>query len=89
MIESFPMPMRKSRIGGALGLICSIWVIPRFETLESFLFIVFCVHGLAAWIAVGHDRISYIGLQIALAFERAREYRRDDAVPIQVHPTHS
>jgi hypothetical protein len=27
------------------------------------------VHGLAAWIAVGDDRISYIGLQIALAFD--------------------
>ena len=56
-------------IGGALGLICSIWVIPRFETLETFLLIVFCVHALAAWIAVGDDRISYIGLQIALAFD--------------------
>jgi multidrug resistance protein MdtO len=56
-------------IGGALGLICSIWVIPRFETLATFLLCVFCVHGLAAWIAVGDDRISYIGLQIALAFD--------------------
>ncbi|MBV8413640.1 MAG: FUSC family protein [Verrucomicrobia bacterium] len=56
-------------IGGALGLICSIWVIPRFETLGTFLLIVFCVHGLAAWIAVGDDRISYMGLQIALAFD--------------------
>jgi multidrug resistance protein MdtO len=56
-------------IGGALGLISSIWVIPRFETLATFLLIVFCVHGLAAWIAVGDDRISYIGLQIALAFD--------------------
>jgi uncharacterized membrane protein YccC len=56
-------------IGGALGLICSIWVIPRFETLATFLFIVFCVHGLAAWIAVGNDRISYVGLQLALAFD--------------------
>jgi multidrug resistance protein MdtO len=56
-------------IGGALGLICSIWVIPRFETLGTFLFIVFCVHALAAWIAVGSERISYIGLQIALAFD--------------------
>jgi multidrug resistance protein MdtO len=56
-------------IGGALGLICTIWVIPRFETLGTFLFIVFCVHGLAAWIAVGSERISYIGLQIALAFD--------------------
>jgi multidrug resistance protein MdtO len=56
-------------IGGALGLICSIWVIPRFETLGTFLLIVFCVHGLAAWIAAGNDRISYVGLQIALAFD--------------------
>ena len=56
-------------IGGALGLICAIWVIPRFETLGTFLLIVFCVHALAAWIAVGDDRISYIGLQIALAFD--------------------
>jgi multidrug resistance protein MdtO len=56
-------------IGGALGLICSIWVIPRFETLGTFLLIVFCVHGLAGWIAVGDDRISYMGLQIALAFD--------------------
>jgi multidrug resistance protein MdtO len=44
-------------------------VIPRFETLGTFLFIVFCVHGLAAWIACGSERISYVGLQIALAFD--------------------
>ena len=56
-------------IGGVLGLICSIWVIPRYETLGTFLFIVFCVHGLAAWIASGSERISYIGLQIALTFD--------------------
>jgi uncharacterized membrane protein YccC len=52
-----------------LGLICTIWVIPRFETLATFLFIVFCVHGLAAWVSAGNDRISYVGLQIALAFD--------------------
>src|SRR3984893_14656279 len=56
-------------VGGALGLVCLIWILPRFETLETFLLIVFCVHGLAAWIAAGSDRISYIGLQIALAFD--------------------
>ena len=56
-------------IGGALGLICSIWVIPRYETLGTFLLIVFCVHGLAAWIASGSERISYVGLQIAMAFD--------------------
>jgi multidrug resistance protein MdtO len=56
-------------IGGGLGLICLIWVIPRFETFQTFLLIVFCVHALAAWIAVGSEQISYMGLQIALAFD--------------------
>ncbi len=56
-------------IGGALGMICTIWVIPRFEALGMYLLIVFCVHGLAAWVAFGSERISYIGLQIALAFD--------------------
>jgi len=56
-------------IGGAVGLISVTWVIPRFETLGTFLFLVFCVHGLAGWIAVGSEEISYMGLHIALAFD--------------------
>jgi multidrug resistance protein MdtO len=56
-------------IGVTLGLICSIWLIPRFETLGVYLLIVFCLHGLAAWICAGSERISYVGLQIALAFD--------------------
>jgi multidrug resistance protein MdtO len=56
-------------IGGVLGLICTIWLIPRFESLGMYLGIVFCLHGLAAWVAFGSERISYVGLQIALAFD--------------------
>jgi multidrug resistance protein MdtO len=56
-------------IGGGLGLICTIWVIPRYETLGMYLFIVFCLHALAAWVAFGSERISYMGLQIALTFD--------------------
>jgi multidrug resistance protein MdtO len=56
-------------IGGALGLICTIWLIPRFDNLGMYLLTVFCVHALAAWIAFGSERISYVGLQIALAFD--------------------
>ncbi|MBV8330718.1 MAG: FUSC family protein [Verrucomicrobia bacterium] len=56
-------------IGGVLGLISLVWVIPKFETLGTFLFLVFWVHALAGWIAVGSEEISYVGLQIALAFD--------------------
>ena len=35
-------------IGVTLGLICSVWLIPRYETLGVYLLIVFCLHGLAA-----------------------------------------
>ena len=56
-------------IGVTLGLICSIWLIPRYETLGAYLLIVFCLHGLAAWVASGSERISYMGLQIALTFD--------------------
>jgi len=56
-------------IGGGLGLIFSIWLIPRFETFETFLLVIFWVHALAAWVAVGNERISYMGLQIALTFD--------------------
>jgi hypothetical protein len=34
-----------------------------------YLLIVFCLHGLAAWVTAGGERISYMGLQIALAFD--------------------
>jgi multidrug resistance protein MdtO len=56
-------------IGVTLGLICSIWLIPRYETLGVYLLIVFCLHALAAWVASGSERISYMGLQIALTFD--------------------
>ncbi len=56
-------------IGATLGLLCSIWLIPRYETLGVYLLIVFCLHGLAAWVASGSERISYMGLQIALTFD--------------------
>jgi uncharacterized membrane protein YccC len=67
-----------------LALICSIWVVPRYETLGTFLFIVFCLHGLAAWIAFGGDKISYIGLQLALAFDLG--FLQDYGPPHNIDP---
>jgi uncharacterized membrane protein YccC len=37
--------------------------------LGVYLLIVFCVHALAAWVTASSERISYVGLQIALAFD--------------------
>jgi multidrug resistance protein MdtO len=71
-------------IGGALGLICSIWVIPRFETLGMYVLIVFCLHGLAAWVAFGSERISYMGLQIALTFDLG--VLKDYSPPTEIDP---
>jgi multidrug resistance protein MdtO len=71
-------------IGGGLGLICSIWLIPRFETLGMYLLIVFCLHALAAWVAFGSERISYIGLQIALTFDLG--VLRDYGPPTSIDP---
>ena len=71
-------------IGGAIGLISMIWVIPRFETLGMYLFIVFCVHGMAAWVAFGSERTSYMGLQIAIAFDLG--VLRDYGPPREIDP---
>ncbi len=71
-------------IGVTLGLICSIWLIPRYETLGAYLLIVFCLHGLAAWIASGSERISYMGLQIALTFDLG--VLRDYGPPTKIDP---
>jgi hypothetical protein len=71
-------------IGGVLGLICTVWLIPRFETLGMYLLIVFCLHGFAAWVAFGSERISYIGLQIALTFDLG--VLHDYGPPTQIDP---
>src|SRR5260370_39889253 len=71
-------------IGGGLGLICTIWLIPRFETLGMYLLIVFCLHGLAAWVAFGSERISYMGLQIALTFDLG--VLKDYGPPTKIDP---
>jgi hypothetical protein len=65
-------------------MICTIWVIPTFETLGMYLLIVFCVHGLAAWVAFGSERISYVGLQIAVAFDLG--VLMDYAPPTEIDP---
>jgi uncharacterized membrane protein YccC len=55
-------------IGGLLALISIVFLIPRMETIASLAVLVACVSAIAGWVATGTERISYAGLQIAMAF---------------------
>ena len=55
-------------IGGMLGFLSIMYLIPRMESIVSFVLLVSAVTALAGWVAAGSERIAYGGLQIALAF---------------------
>ena len=55
-------------MGGALGIITLIYLVPHMEGIVSLLLVSACVTALAAWIALGSERISYAGVQMNLAF---------------------
>lgn len=55
-------------IGAALGIASIVFLMPHMESVGAIMVLVFLGTLLSAWVAVGHDRISYAGVQIALAF---------------------
>jgi multidrug resistance protein MdtO len=55
-------------LGGALGFLSIVYLIPHMESIVSLALLTAAVSSIAAWIAAGSERISYAGLQIALAF---------------------
>ncbi len=55
-------------IGGLLALISIVFLIPHMETIASLAVLVACVSAMAGWVATGTERISYAGLQIAMAY---------------------
>ena len=55
-------------IGGALGFMSILFIVPRMETIASLALLVAVVSAIAGWVAAGSPRIAYAGLQIALAF---------------------
>ena len=55
-------------IGGALGVITLIYLVPHMEGIVSLLLLSTVVTGVAAWIALGSERISYAGVQMNFAF---------------------
>lgn len=55
-------------IGGLLGFLSIMYLVPRMESIVSLALLAAAGTAIAGWVAAGTDRISYAGLQIALAF---------------------
>lgn len=55
-------------VGGLLGFLSILFLIPHMESIVSLVLLVASVSFLAGWVAMGSERIAYAGLQIALAF---------------------
>jgi uncharacterized membrane protein YgaE (UPF0421/DUF939 family) len=55
-------------VGGLLGFLSIMYLIPWMESITSLVLLVAAVSSIAAWVAAGSPRIAYAGLQIALAF---------------------
>ena len=55
-------------VGGALGFLCLMYVFPHLDSVGSFTLVFGAVMALAAYVNFGSVRISYVGIQICLAF---------------------
>ena len=55
-------------LGGAMGFLAILVLIPNMESITSLAVLVAAGTAVAAWVYVGSARISYAGVQIALAF---------------------
>jgi multidrug resistance protein MdtO len=62
------------RVGGAiaggliLGIGLQIFILPNIDSITSFAFLFAAVTAIGAWIATSSSRLSYFGVQLALAF---------------------
>lgn len=62
------------RLGGAIiggiffGMGAQVFVLPYLDTVAGFLLLIATVTAISAWIATASGRLSYLGVQLALAF---------------------
>ncbi|AKR49511.1 FUSC family protein [Acetobacter pasteurianus] len=68
MISKLTLRITGALIGGVIGILSIIWVMPHLDGITGFLVLVFGVSLLAAWVKAGNQRIAYAGFQIGLAF---------------------
>lgn len=55
-------------VGAALGVASIFWVIPHIDGIGALMALVFVGCAAGAWVSTGPERISYAGVQVALAF---------------------
>lgn len=55
-------------IGAAIGVASIIYLMPQLESVGGLMVLMFLVALLAAWVTAGSEKVSYAGVQIALAF---------------------
>jgi multidrug resistance protein MdtO len=55
-------------IGGFVGALCIVYVLPQMEDIGQLCLLIFAVSAVSAWVATSSDRLSYAGMQMAFAF---------------------
>jgi len=55
-------------IGGGLAILATVFVVPHLESIGELLLLILPVAALSGWISSGSERISYCGVQVAMAF---------------------
>jgi len=55
-------------IGGGLAILATVFVVPHLESIGELLLLILPVAALSGWITSGSERISYCGVQVAMAF---------------------
>ncbi len=67
-IHKASLRMAGAAIGGLVGGLCTIYVVPSLTDIGQLCLLIGAVSALGAWVATGSDLISYAGMQGAFAF---------------------
>jgi multidrug resistance protein MdtO len=54
--------------GGAIGMAAQVWILPYLDSIFGFTLLFLAVTAVAAWIITSGPRLSYFGVQLAVAF---------------------
>ena len=68
MISKLTLRITGALVGGTIGILSIIFIMPHLYGITGFLILVFAVSLIGAWIKTGDPRIAYAGFQIGLAF---------------------